>query len=94
LRLLLDEHYAEAIAHQPRAKGFDAVTVFGLGLKGTDDEPLLEYAVTDRRALLTNNVADFMPLHAKWMATGRSHFGLLFTDDARMPRHRSVIGRG
>jgi len=93
LRLLLDEHYAGAIAYQLRAKGFDAVTVSGLGRKGTDDEPLLEYAVTDRRALLTNNVADFMPLHAEWMASGRSHFGLLFTDDASMPRHRSTIGR-
>lgn len=93
MRLLLDEHYAETIAEQLRAKGFDAVSVSGLGLKGTDDEPLLEYAVTDRRALLTNNVRDFMPLHARWMASGRSHLGLLFTDDAGMPRHRSTIGR-
>jgi len=91
--LLLGEHYAEAIADQIRAKGFDAVTVSGLGLKGTDDEPLLEYAVTDRRALLSNNVADFMPLHTNWMAAGRPHFGLLFTDDASMPRHRATIGR-
>ncbi len=93
MRLLLDEHYAEAIAEQLRANGFDAVTVSGLRLKGTDDAPLLEHAVTERRALLTNNVGDFMPLHAKWMASGRSHFGLLFTDDAGLPRHRSTIGR-
>ncbi len=90
---MLDEHYAEAVAKELRGRGLDAVTVAGLRLRGIDDEALLEFAASDRRALLTNNVVDFMPLHSRWMAAGRSHFGLLFTDDASMPRGRGAIGR-
>jgi len=93
VRLLLDEHYADAIAQQLRGNDLDVMTVSELQMKGTDDEPLLELAASDRRALLTNNVGDFIALHSRWMAAGCSHFGLLFTDDAAMPRDRGTIGR-
>jgi len=55
--LLLDEHYANQIATDLRAVGHDAVTFSELHLKGLDDEPLLELASSEDRALLTNTRA-------------------------------------
>lgn len=92
MRLLLDEHYADEIAERVRERGHDAVTVFERGLKGSEDEALLVLCATERRALVTNNVRDFVPLARAWGAAGREHGGLLLTSDASLPRHRGGIG--
>lgn len=92
MRLLLDEHYANEIAVQLRAADHDAVTVSEKGLKGTDDEPLLAFAASDDRALLTNNARDFLPLVTRWAASGDDHCGLLLTSDSSMPRGKNTIG--
>ena len=93
MRLLLDEHYADAIAEQLRARGHDAQTVSERGLKGLPDEPLLGLCHGESRALLTNNARDFVPLARQWTAAGREHAGILLTADASLPRHRGNIGR-
>lgn len=93
MKLLLDGHYADAIAVQLRASRQAAVTVLELGLSGTDDEALLARAGSEDRALLTNNARDFLPLAARWAAAGREHCGLLLTSDASMPRAGGFIGR-
>lgn len=93
MRLLLDEHYADALAHQLRVAGHDAETVSERGLKGLDDEPLLELCEAESRALLTNNARDFMPLVRDWAAAGRDHAGLVLTSDAGLPRHKGTVGR-
>jgi len=92
VKLLLDEHYANEIAVHLRAAGHDAVTVSERGLKGTDDEQLLAFAASEDRTLLTNNVRDFLPLVARWAASGQDHFGLLLTSDSSMPRGKDSIG--
>jgi hypothetical protein len=61
-------------------------------MKGTDDEPLLSFAATEQRALLTNNVRDFGPIAVRWAAGGQDHYGLIFTSDESMPRGKSTIG--
>jgi hypothetical protein len=93
VRLLLDEHYADAIAQQLRAAGHDAESVSERGLKGLDDEPLLELCDRESRVLMTNNVRDFMPLARDWAAAGRDHAGLILTSDASLPRHMGTVGR-
>ncbi len=92
MKLLLDEHYGGLIAERLRGAGHDVLTVADLGLRGLADEPLLERARQDRRALLTNNVRHFAPLAVRWAAEGRSHSGLLFTDDHNLPRSAQTIG--
>jgi hypothetical protein len=93
VKILLDEHYAPAIAEQLRAAGYPADTVLGLGLAGSDDHALLEFCERESYALLTNNVRDFAPLARQWAADGREHAGLVFTSDARLPRHSGTIGQ-
>lgn len=57
------------------------------------DEALLELCEHERRALMTNSVADFATIIRQWSVQGRRHAGLIFTSDASMPRGRDTIGR-
>jgi hypothetical protein len=93
VKILLDEHYAPAIAEQLRAARHTADTVLGLGLTGVNDHALLEFCERESYALLTNNVRDFAPLALQWAADGREHAGLVFTSDASLPRHSGAIGQ-
>jgi uncharacterized protein DUF5615 len=93
VKLLLDEHYAPAIAEQLRAAGHSVDTVLGLGLAGVDDHALLEFCERESYVLLTNNVRDFVPLARERAAQGGEHAGLVFTSDASLPRHSGTIGR-
>ena len=93
MKLLLDEHYADQIAEQLRSAGHDADSISARGLKGLDDERLLDLCDRESRALLTNNVRDFVPLARAWASAGRDHAGLVFTSDAALPRYKGTIGR-
>ena len=67
MKLLLDEMHAPGVAVQLAGEDFDVVAVATQpSLRGMADEELLAYAATERRALVTENVADFMPLATRW----------------------------
>lgn len=93
MRLALDHHYSPVIAQQLRARGHDVVAAVELGWHTLDDETLLRCCQDDRRALLTNNVADFAVLARSRSEAGLDHHGLVFTSDSAWPRARSTIGR-
>ena len=92
MKLLIDEQYADEIAAELWAVGHGAVTVSEQQIKSIDDEPLLELAWSENRALLTNNARDFLPIVVRWATSGRDHCGLLLTSDSSMPRHKGTIG--
>ena len=72
--LLLDEMLSDDITQQLRAKGYDVISVVAdpalVGLA-------LAYATTERRALVTANIKDFVPLDGSYRAAGQSHAGLI-----------------
>jgi hypothetical protein len=91
--LLLDEHFSPEVAEQLSAQGADAVAVAAVPeLRQMGDEELLRWAVAERRALVTESVRDFAPLHGAFLNAGEEHFGLVFTSAVRFPRRRSGIG--
>lgn len=92
MRLALDHHYSPTIALRLRELGFDVVAVQERGWHSVGDEFLLNQCADDERSLLTNNVADFLPIVQRWAQQGRLHAGLIFTSDRSMPRTRAMTG--
>lgn len=93
MRLALDHHYSPLIAGELRTRGHDAVAAIEREWHYLSDEELLAACAAERRALVTNNVADFMAIIRAWAAQGRPHAGVIFTSDRTMPRTRATIGQ-
>jgi Protein of unknown function DUF82. len=93
VKLLLDEMISPRIARELRSQGFDVEAI-------KDDRPDLE-AVADReivrrmaaqcRAVVTNDVLDFQLIHNQLQAATEEHYGIVFTNDATMPRNKASI---
>jgi len=93
VRLLLDEHYSPKIADELRKRGHDVVSVKERDdLQGLADLQLWNSAVTEGRALLTENVAHFVSLVRETAAQGDRHLGVVFTSPRSMPRGVRTIG--
>lgn len=94
MRLCLDEHYSPRIAAVLRERGHDVIASQAEpALRGRADGDLLEHCLMERRVLVTENVADFMPLVHARAARGEEHAGIVFTSAASMPRGAATIGR-
>ena len=91
MKLLLDEMHAPRVAARLRERGHDAVAVKERAeLIGMSDEDLLRAATVDERAVVTENVKDFAPLHQYISTAGQRHSGLIFTHPRRFPRSAPV----
>jgi predicted nuclease of predicted toxin-antitoxin system len=91
VRALLDEQLSPQIAVLLRHAGYDALAVADRGdLVGCSDRTVFEAASREGRALVTNNIEDFRPLAAEWLATGRTHPGLILLPSARR-RTRAAV---
>lgn len=61
-------------------------------LRGLSDEELLAFCVRERRALVTENAADFVPLVHQYAARGDEHCGLVLSSPVSLPRGAGTIG--
>ena len=87
VKALLDEMHAPSIAGSLNDQSFDVIAVAAdPGLRGRSDEDLLTHAAAPGRALVTENVADYMPLATQWAGAGEAHAGLIFTNPRRFNR--------
>jgi Domain of unknown function (DUF5615) len=92
LRLLLDEHLSPAIAEQLDRRGHDVVTAADAGLAGFDDAQVLSAATRDRRAVVTNNIRDFRPLHAAYLTMNSVHYGIVLVPASKYSLAREQLG--
>jgi len=83
LKLLLDEQIWFGLASKLRSDGFDAVHVNEVGLSGSSDETVLNFATKEGRAILTFNIRDFVLLYSDWLDK-KAHFGIIVSD--QVPR--------
>ncbi|MDA2951190.1 MAG: DUF5615 family PIN-like protein [Mycobacterium sp.] len=91
MKALLDEHLSPHIAALLRGAGFDVLAVADRDdLLACGDRVIFEAATTEGRAVVTNNIKDFRPLAAEWLATGRTHPGLILLPSART-RTRAAV---
>ncbi|HYN63842.1 MAG TPA: DUF5615 family PIN-like protein [Candidatus Limnocylindrales bacterium] len=94
MKLLLDEHFSPKIANLLRRRRHDVIAARAQpALHGLSDAELLAYAISEHRALVTENVVDFADLHRAAVTTGRRHYGLIFTSPRQFPRTTRAIGR-
>jgi predicted nuclease of predicted toxin-antitoxin system len=93
VKLLLDEMISPRIARELRAAGHDvqAIKADRPELEALSDRDVLRRATAERRALVTNDVLDFRLVHNQLLADGEDHYGIVFTDDATMPRNKASI---
>lgn len=93
VKLLLDEMISPRIAREVRGRGLDVLAIKAdlPDLEAVSDRDVLRRAAAERRALVTNDVLDFGFLHSQLQAAGEDHYGIVFTDDAAMPRNRDSI---
>jgi hypothetical protein len=87
VKLLLDEMHAPSIADALTEDSWDVVAVAAEAeLRGMSDQNLLARSAATGRALVTENVVDFVPLTWQWTGEGRAHAGLIFTNPKRFNR--------
>jgi Domain of unknown function (DUF5615) len=92
-QLLLDEMFSGIIAEQLRAKGHDALAVVAdPALAGLADDQILAHATAVRRALVTANIKDFVPLDARYRAASQAHAGLILVSARTFPQDRTFTG--
>jgi hypothetical protein len=93
VRALLDEPLSPHIAVLLRDAGCDVVAVGDRDdLVGRSDRIIFEVASSESRAVITNNVRDFRPLAAEWLAQGRTHAGLVLLPSSRARTRGAVAG--
>jgi predicted nuclease of predicted toxin-antitoxin system len=77
IELYLDEDVDVLVADLVRARGFDVLTTREAGQLRAKDEEQLGYAVSQQRAFLTHNRADFEALHQHYLMASKSHYGII-----------------
>jgi hypothetical protein len=95
LKLLLDEMYPPTIGEQLAARAHDVVAVTSRPeLRALPDEEIFAVAQRERRAVVTENIADFSTIADREDQRGRSHHGLVFVNPSKYPRGNSrTIGK-
>ena len=94
MRLLLDEMLSPVVARELQARGHDVQSVAGHPEREALPDPaVLALAQAEHRAIVTNNVRDFRPLHAEAVTPGGSgHYGMIFMS-GNYRRTKGDIGR-
>jgi predicted nuclease of predicted toxin-antitoxin system len=94
VRLLLDEMLSPVIAQQLRDRGHDVEAIAGRPVHAALSDPeVMDLARTERRAVVTNNLVDFRPLHHEAVTPGGpGHFGMVFMAGSHR-RTKADIGR-
>lgn len=77
VELYMDEDVDVLVADLIQAKGFVAITARDAGLLHKDDDVQLEYAISQQKALLTHNRADFEKLAQEYFVGSKSHYGII-----------------
>jgi len=77
LLLYLDADVHKRLALELRRRGYDAISAREVGMDKASDPEQLAFAVSEKRALLSFNVRDFVLLHSRYVAEGKVHYGVI-----------------
>lgn len=80
IALYTDADVHAGLAARIRRRVFDAISAYEAGNASLDDPDQLKHAVSQRRAILTCNAKDFVPLLEEWWQAGRKHYGIIASE--------------
>jgi hypothetical protein len=80
IALYTDVDVGLKLAKQLRTRGFDAVSAIEAGNHHLFDQEQLDYAIADRRAILTFNKKHFEPLFEEYWHKGKEHYGIIISE--------------
>ena len=84
IRLYFDEDAMDRDVLGPlRLRGLDIETASDASMLEGSDEEQLAYAASQGRTIVTSNVAHFARLHQLYLATGRTHAGIVVIHQRR-----------
>ncbi len=94
MRLLLEEMLSPAIARELRDRAHDVQAVADHSdWAALSDPEVMALTRTERRAIVTNNLRDYRPLHADAVTPGGpGHYGMVFMPGSYR-RTKADIGR-
>ena len=91
MKAILDEQLSRQIVEFLRKAGYDVEAVIDReDLAGRSDRAVFDAACREGRAVITNNIKDFRPMAAEYLAHGRVHAGLILLPSARA-RSRDAV---
>lgn len=93
VRLYFDRHIMTRLAVDLRGRGYDVLTTEEAGKDTAADEDQLAFATAEKRAILTFNIRDFAPLHEAWQAAGRSHAGIIVSQQLGSRQYGLLLQR-
>ncbi len=84
--LYLDEMIPAVLAVVLRQYGYDVLTVKEADMLAKSDEEQLAFAASNRKAIITFNIKDFVLLHQSWFSEGKKHFGIIVSPEIRISK--------
>jgi len=95
--IYLDADVHPVVARILRGRGFDAISANDVGHRQASDREQLDFAVAQRRTLVTFNVSDFVGEARAYAQEDRNHWGIIVSDQLDVGevvrRLTKVLGR-
>ena len=90
IHVYLDEDVDVLVASLLHSRGFEATTAKQAGQLGKTDVEQLEYAISQKAAILTHNRNDFAALAQEYFSREGKHYGIIIA--VRHP-YGKIVGR-
>ena len=79
IKLYLDEDVHPALAPVLRERGYNVISTTETNRKEKSDTEQLDFAISEKRAILTFNIKDFVLLYNEYFDKNRKHWGIILS---------------
>jgi len=79
LKLYLNENLSWRISRALRGYGYDVICSHEVEMNAKSDDHQFDFAISEKRAVVTNNFRDFANLHKQYIENDKTHYGIIFT---------------
>ncbi|MFQ6061630.1 MAG: DUF5615 family PIN-like protein [Methanosarcinales archaeon] len=79
IRIYTNENIYGTVARVLRGWGYDAISAPESRRLTVPDEEQMEFAVNQRRTILTFDIKDYTRLHTEYISSGLHHYGIIIS---------------